>query len=136
MATAEDPPTSNDGWSPWAKVTGPCYDVNQLRVILGRTPAEVAELGRERRLLLLRTVDGHLVAPTFQFKGTEIMPGLAEVLSAIDPTAIDEWTLASFLTGRVEGALEGESIIEWLAQGNDPGPAAEIAREASARWMR
>jgi hypothetical protein len=135
MPDAADPSQPKEE-SAWAKVTGPCYDVNQLRVILGRTPAEVAELGRKRQLLLLRTADGHLVAPTFQFKGTEILSGLAAILEATEGS-IDDWTLTSFLVGRdPESELGDLNIIEWLTQGNDPAPAVALARERSARWMR
>jgi hypothetical protein len=120
----------------WAKVTGPCYDTHQMRIILGVSPTELAALAQQRKLLALRTADGHNVYPMWQFAGTKILPGLAEVLGAVPLGAIDDWTLASFLVGKVPGELAGLGVIGWLAGGNDPAPAVELARETSEHWMR
>jgi len=107
-----------------------------MRIILGMSPTELAGLAQQHKLLALRTADGHTVYPTWQFRSTEILPGLAEVLGAVESGAIDDRNLAAFLVGRVPEELEGMSIIEWLTAGRDPNPAVELTKARSNRWMR
>lgn len=64
---------------------------------LGITPADVARLDRERRLLGV-THEGQRLYPEFQFEGNRPLHGLADVLSALDE--IGDWTAFNFFVTR------------------------------------
>jgi hypothetical protein len=99
--------------SPWAKVLGPVYSTAQVKSLLGGSRQAVNDRVRRRTLLALRTTDDHLVYPSFQFEGTKVLPGLAEVLQAVGDV-VDNWTLASWLVAPQPN--QEQSVIESLAR--------------------
>lgn len=88
------------------------------------TPADVAELlGRSERsvsedggLLRLRRSDGRLAYPTFQFDGPRQVPGVAQVVRALDGV-LQPRAIAAWLTG-IQPALDGRRPIDALRDGD------------------
>ncbi len=66
---------------------------------------------RERRTLLgLKTADGIVVYPTFQFNHhNQVLAGLPEILQCFRGSGMDDWTLAGWLVAPMSQSLEGRS---------------------------
>ncbi|MGD0255248.1 MAG: hypothetical protein ABSB99_06815 [Acidimicrobiales bacterium] len=121
--------------SPWGAVVGPVYSTPQVRALLGAPSRQaVGDRVRRRTLLALRTSDGHLVYPAFQFSGREVTPGLSKVLQRVSDTS-DDWTLASWLRAP-QTALGGRSVVEHLARRGADEEVIELASAAAERWSR
>jgi hypothetical protein len=123
--------------SRWDDLLGPYYTTAKVSQILGGVSRQAVADRRERRTLLgLKTADGVLVYPAFQFdEKNEVLAGLPEVLQAFRGSGADDWTLAGWLRSPSR-ALEGHSPVEWLASGGDPEAAFRIARGAARRFSR
>jgi hypothetical protein len=124
MADETLPKSPDENVSPWASLIGEVYTTHQMRIILGVSATELTELARQRRILALQTADGHTVYPTLQFRGSKVLPGLAEALGAIDPAGIDEWSVVSFLVGKIPRATWGDEHQSsgWLGAEIRPQP--------------
>lgn len=123
--------------SRWDDLLGPFHDTRGVTRLLGGVSRQAVADRRERRTLLgLKTADGVLVYPAFQFdEHNEVLPGLAAVLQCFDPEAADDWTLAGWLVAKQQ-ALDGETVIEWLRGGGDPDRAVALARDAARRFAQ
>lgn len=123
--------------SRWDDLLGPFYTTAKVSQILGGVSRQAVADRRERRTLLgLKTSDGVLVYPAFQFdERNEILPGLPEVLQVFRGNRSDDWTLAGWLRSPSR-ALEGRSPVEWLRSGRDPEPVLSLARDAARRFSR
>ena len=96
--------------SVWSDHLGPVHDVRGVQAVLGVTKQAVSK----RRLLALTTGSGHVVYPAFQFTGSGVLPGIAELMSILPEDLVSPWTVASWL---VSPALELDSArpIDLLA---------------------
>jgi hypothetical protein len=124
--------------SRWDDLLGPFYTTAEVAKRLGGISRQALADRRERRTILaLKTADGVLVYPAFQFAdgGHQVVAGLAEVLQAFRGSEVDEWTLAGWLVAPSR-ALGGRSVIDWLRDGRDLAAALTLARDASRRFSR
>jgi hypothetical protein len=125
--------------SRWNDLLGPFYSTAQVAKLLGGVSRQAIADRRERRTLLgLKTADGVVVYPTFQFdERNQVLPGLAEVLQVFrDGNAhVDDWTLAGWLVSPLK-ALRGQSVIQWLQAGRDLEPVLTLARDAARRFAQ
>jgi hypothetical protein len=121
--------------SRWDDVLGPFYGTAQVAKILGGVSRQAVADRRERRTLLgLKTADGVVVYPTFQFdEANRVLPGLAEILQSFHGGDVDGWTLAGWLVSPSK-ALQGQSVIQWLRSGGELAPALALARDAARRF--
>src|SRR3954465_11322221 len=113
LATVPEP-------SRWDDLLGPFYGGGQVAKLLGGISRQAVADRRERRTLLgLKTADGVVVYPTFQFDDrNQVLPGLAEILQAFRDSAVDDWTLAGWLVAPSK-ALRGQSVVQALRAGGD-----------------
>jgi hypothetical protein len=123
--------------SRWDDLLGPFYDTRGVTRLLGGVSRQAVADRRERRTLLgLKTADGVLVYPAFQFdERGEVISGLAAVLQCFDREAADDWTVGGWLVSKHRG-LDGESVVEWLRGGGDPARAEILARDAARRFAQ
>jgi hypothetical protein len=124
--------------SRWDDLLGPFYSTRQVARLLGGVSRQAVADRRERGTLLgLKTADGEVVYPTFQFgEGNQVIPGLAEVIQSFTRrTGADDWTMAGWLVSPLR-ALKGKSAIGWLRSGNDPEPLMTLARDAARRFSQ
>jgi hypothetical protein len=122
--------------SVWSDVVGPVYTQQQVRKLTGAGSRQaLADRVARRTLLGLRTSDGHVVYPVFQFSGTRVLPGLSKILQAVGDS-VDGWTLASWLRAPQPG-LDGKSVLESLSQNGSPDEAVlALTQTAVERWSR
>ncbi|HEX4964309.1 MAG TPA: hypothetical protein VF173_26040 [Thermoanaerobaculia bacterium] len=123
--------------SRWDDLLGPFYGTGQVAKILGGVSRQAIADRRERRTLLgLKTSDGVMIYPTFQFDDrNQVLPGLAEILQTFRHSAVDDWTLASWLAAPSK-SLQGNSVVQWLRTGGDLEPALVLARDAARRFAQ
>ncbi|HEX6900773.1 MAG TPA: hypothetical protein VF789_13695 [Thermoanaerobaculia bacterium] len=123
--------------SRWDDLLGPFYSTRQISAFLGGVSRQAIADRRERRTLLgLKTSDGVVVFPTFQFNDrNEVLAGLSEVLQCFRGSDVDDWTLAGWLVSPLT-ALEGQSVIQCLRSGKDPQPLLVLARDAARRFAQ
>jgi len=119
----------------WDDLLGPFYTTGQVAKLLGAVSRQaVADRRRRRTLLALRTADGVVVHPVFQFdEQNRVLEGLPAVLQIVAASGVDEWTLAGWLVSP-STPLEGKSPIEWLREGRDHAPLLALAEETSERF--
>ena len=96
------------------------------------------DVSRVRQRLRERTLfgveyEGEWRLPRFQFERKHVLPGLGEVLGAIDadanPLEVAEWFLTPNLDLERKGDESPISPRDWLLRGGAPRPVAELARE-------
>ncbi|HVR98742.1 MAG TPA: hypothetical protein VMW27_19145 [Thermoanaerobaculia bacterium] len=123
--------------SRWDELLGPFYSNSQMEKLLGGVSRQALADRRERRTLLgLKTADGVMVYPAFQFdEQNRVLPGLPEVLRSFRDSGVDDWTLAGWLVSPSR-ALDGCSVVEWLRQGRELETALTLARDAARRFSR
>ncbi|HVG10993.1 MAG TPA: hypothetical protein VNM67_25035 [Thermoanaerobaculia bacterium] len=124
--------------SRWDDLLGPFYTTSKVAEILGGVSRQAIADRRERHTLLaLKTADGTLVYPNFQFNDhNEVLAGLPEVLQCFrgqrGDNRIDDWSLAGWLVSKFR-TLDSRSPVEWLRLGRDPEPVLRLARAAASR---
>ena len=105
------------------KAEGGVLSARQLAHHLGITPQGLGKK-RERRQVFWLEVGGGYVYPAFQVGESGLMPGIREVLEALDVD--DPWVRASFmLTG--DARLGGRRPLDVLREG-DIGSVVRAAR--------
>lgn len=121
--------------SRWNDVIGPFYGTTQVTKLCGGISRQALADRRERRTILgLKTSDGVVVYPAFQFDAkNQILGGLSEVLQSFRGVDVDDWTIAGWLVSPSRN-LDGRSVVEWLRQGRDLEPAIALARDAARRF--
>jgi hypothetical protein len=121
--------------SRWDDLLGPFYGTGQMAKILGGVSRQAIADRRERRTLLgLKTADGVMVYPTFQFdEHNRVLTGLAEILQAFRDSAVDDWTLAGWLVAPSKD-LRGQSVVQELRSGGDLDLLLGLARDAARRF--
>lgn len=121
--------------SRWNDLVGPFYSTNQVAKICGGISRQALADRRERRTILgLKTADGVIVYPTFQFdEKNRVVSGLPEVLQCFRGVEVDDWTLAGWLVSPSR-ALGGRSAVDWLHLGRELEPVLVLARDAAQRF--
>lgn len=121
--------------SRWDDLLGPFYSTAQVAKICGGISRQALADRRERRTILgLKTADGVIVYPSFQFDGTNrVVSGLSDVLQCFRDVDADDWTLAGWLVSPLR-ALGGQSVMDWLRAGGEPEPVLALARDAARRF--
>lgn len=121
--------------SRWDELLGPFYSSGQVAKILGGISRQALADRRERRTLLgLKTADGVVVYPIFQFDdGNRVLRGLAEILQAFRGSEVDDWTLAGWLVSPLKPP-RGQSVIQWLRAGGGLEAPLALARDAARRF--
>lgn len=119
----------------WNEILGPSYSTTQVAKICGGISRQALADRRERRTILgLKTTDGIVVYPTFQFdEKNRVLRGLPEVLQCFRGVDVDDWTLAGWLVSPLR-ALGSRSVVEWLRLGKELGPALVLAQDAARRF--
>jgi len=121
----------------WRRHLGARLDTRQAQELLGvGTRQAVSDMVKRGRLLALRTADGRLAYPAFQFgPAGRPYPVLPFVLGTLREAGADPHTVASwFVTPKA--LLDDKSPAEWLKRGGDDAPVREAARRAAARLGR
>lgn len=132
-AMVEALPEPPSGWNRWL---GPFYRTRQLADRLEISRQALADRRRRGTLLALKTSDGHLVYPAFQFRADgSVLEGLPEVLQTLRASGVDDWTLAGWLA-TPQDSLEEQSCVEWLRAGGDSERALALARDAAAGFSQ
>ena len=110
----------------WSEHLGPVHDARGVQQILGVTKQAVSK----RRLLALTTGSGRVVYPAFQFTGSGVVPGIAEVVAILPEDLVSPWTVASWLVSP-DAELDGERPIDLLAD-DETAPVLALA----AHWSQ
>jgi len=123
--------------SRWDDRLGPFYNTSKLAKLWGGVSRQAIADRRERRTILgLKTADGALVFPTFQFdEHNRILTGLPEVLQCFRGVPVDDWTLAGWLVTPMR-PLEERSVIDWLRAGGEKRLVLTLARDAARRYSQ
>lgn len=121
--------------SPWDDLVGPFYGTGQVTKLLGGISRQALDDRRKRRTLLgLKTTDGVLVYPLFQFdSGNRILPGLSEVLQCFAGSDVDDWAVAGWLISPLR-SLENRSVVDWLRHRGELQPVLALARDMARRF--
>lgn len=101
--------------SPWDELVGPFTRSEGVQSRLQISRQAVAAKAARRRLLRVITVEGDYLYPLWQFDGSQVVPGLAEVLGRFPERAVDGWTLAAWL--RTADPDLGEAPLDTLVRG-------------------
>jgi hypothetical protein len=102
--------------SPWDELVGPFVRSDGVQARLGISRQAVAAKAARRRLLRVITTDDVHLYPVWQFAGSAMLPGLADVLALFPEDAVDGWTLAGWL--RTPDAELAETPCDVLARGD------------------
>jgi hypothetical protein len=123
--------------SAWDDLLGPFFSTSKIARLLGNVSRQAITDRRRRRTLLgLRTADGAIVYPIFQFnEHNEVLPGLALILQCFDPEVVDDWTVSGWLVAP-QKALGRASVIQWLASGRSVETVVHLARAQAARYAQ
>ncbi|GEK85179.1 hypothetical protein [Microbacterium aerolatum] len=115
----DEPRPDGDEPNPWADIIGPCYTTQSIARALGWTGPQVADAAASLHLLELRTEDGVLLYPQFQFWNGAVVDGLPEVLRVLRTGTESRWTWAQWLNTRLPGSdgVDEPSYIERLREG-------------------
>lgn len=101
----------------WQEHLGPVYDAKTVAVLLGTVDKPVSRQAVSKRpLLALRTANGRVYYPAFQFVNGQPIAGLADVLAEISDDVISRWTLASWLVSP-DDDLDGARPMDELRAG-------------------
>src|SRR5699024_9242554 len=120
--------------NPAAEAIGPVLETSDLVGWLGITKQAIHNRVRRHDLLALKTSDGHVVYPDWQFDddGTT-RSGVRHAVKALSEAGMDPWTQASWFRG-ASSAFDGGSAAQWLTEGRDPDVVIREARRRAHRW--
>ena len=117
--------------APFGDAIGPVYTTAQVRELLGASRQAISDRVYRGRLLALRTANGRLVYPTFQFDGDGVRDGIATILQSVGPVE-DPWALAAWM--RAQQPALGTTIVEYLTAHHRPVDVLVVLQEAVTRW--
>lgn len=101
----------------WEEHLGPVYDAKTVAILLGTPDKPVSRQAVSKRpLLALRTGNGRVFYPAFQFANGQPVAGLADVLAEVNEDLVSRWTLASWLASP-DDDLDGVRPIDALRAG-------------------
>lgn len=99
--------------------------------LLNVSDSRVRQLISSGGVVTIPNSDGHLL-PAWQFAGGRLVPGLPDLIEAIDD--VHPLTLASFMTlPDVDLEVEGQPVspLQWLLGGGDVEPVTDLASALS-----
>lgn len=109
---------------------GAFYTTDRVRKVLGGVSRQaVSERVRSDRLLRVKTADGVVLFPAFQFANGAVVPGLQKLLEVLLGSNVDGWTVAYWLTARM-AQLGETTALDVLASG-DTDRIAELQKLAA-----
>lgn len=121
---------------PAAEAIGPVFTTSDLVNWLGVTKQAINNRARRHDLLALKTSDGHVAYPEWQFDDDgNVRPGVGRAVKALSKGGMSPWTQAAWFRGR-SSALDGKSAAEWLTEGGDPELVVREARRTANRWSQ
>lgn len=94
----------------WAEQLGPVYRQRHVAELLRRSRQGVSA---DVHLLRLEMRDATIGYPVFQFDGRRVLPGVREVVKALDGAVATSWTTASWLT-TAQRELDGRRPLDLL----------------------
>jgi hypothetical protein len=113
---------------------GPFHTSEGVRTLLGVSRQAVHDRVRRGTLLQVRTSDGVLLYPAFQFDGADVPARLRSALTAFRDAPVDGWAIASWFSVPAE-ELDDLTPRQWLADPDrDPAPVHQLAADAAASW--
>jgi hypothetical protein len=113
---------------------GPFYDTAGIAKWIGRS-RQLVHRAVGKKYLALKTSDGELLYPSFQFLPTgDTIPGLFDVVHALEPAMENPWTIAYWLNTEREN-FGGKSAAEYLRNGKTE-PVLAYARQSAAGLLR
>ena len=112
----------------WDDLIGPFTTSDGVQSRLNVTRQTVATQAAQRGLLRVITAEGRHLYPTWQFRGSQVLPGLSDVLHHFPEEAVDGWTVAGWL--RTPDADLGEPPLDALRRGAI-ARVQEVARTAA-----
>ncbi len=117
-----------------ADKAGPFFDTAGLVAWLGVSRQALDNRVRHRGLLACLSSDNVRLYPTWQFlhDGTTV-PGLRDVLRALNTGTRDSWTWALWMAGE-NPDLDGRTARDWLVDGGDPEPVIASAQRTAGQW--
>lgn len=115
---------------------GPFYDTRAVRTVLGKNGAllsrqAVGARQKSATILVMKTAEGDLAYPTFQFVDGEVDQRLVPVFRTFK--GVDGWAVAFWLKA-ASPALGGKNALDWLRDGGDVEAVLRAARETVDRW--
>lgn len=115
----------------WNRQVGPFLAARDVARLLGRAgrPLSRQAVAQRRDLLAIRAGNGATVYPIFQFAGRRTLPGMREVLAALEEVA-QPLTIASWLT-TAHPDLDGRTPAAALRDG-DADAVVRAARALAA----
>lgn len=127
----------------WNQLVGSFWDAGKVARTLQTKGSVIRGQERRRAILGLRTKEGSLVFPIFQFVQNSdsgnwsLVPGLRQVLEPFRGLRVDgmDWTLAYWFVAPRE-VFERKSIIDCLKQGLHTDLIVAMAKDSAARWSR
>lgn len=111
----------------WAAQIGPALTQSATARLLCKSEQAV---GKDRRLLRVRTRSGRVVYPVAQFAGRAQLPGVADVVAELGEV-VKPLTIASWLTAPNDD-LEGRRPVDALGDGEVAAVTALARRVARA----
>ncbi|TFC93556.1 hypothetical protein [Cryobacterium sp. TMT3-29-2] len=119
----------------WESTVEPFYDGASLMRLLAISTEELDRASNAGEVLRTRTADGTDLYPSFQLNASaELLTGLREVLTVLDPGLDDPWGDALWLTAVVR-RFEGRSAAKLMRMG-ELRPVQTAARQDRATWDR
>ena len=100
--------------SPWDEAIGPFYETAALATWLGLTRQRIHQLASSNDILALKTGDGKTTLyPAWQFgRQGEMLPGLREVLTILQPALDSPWTVAGWLNAHSESEPSAAELLK------------------------
>jgi hypothetical protein len=117
-----------------ATLRGSALSVAEAATLLGVTAARIRQrLSDPQRTLYGIERDGEWLLPRFQFTDEGVIPGIAQVISALDPklhpVAVLRWLRNENPDLVLSDSEAPLSPLAWLHAGGDPAEAAALAAD-------
>jgi hypothetical protein len=102
----------------WDERVGPFYDARGAEAVTGLEDNDFRVRVHSKDLLMVQTLDGSELFPTFQFgERGELLPGLADVSLLLVPIVDDAWDVALWLVTRRD-EFTGLRVVDELRAGH------------------
>jgi hypothetical protein len=98
----------------WSSHVGPFYDIGGVLAVIGDTEAALDQMVSAGEVLMVLTLDGTKLFPSFQFgPHGELLPSLTMISRLLQPIVDDSWDVALWLTTPIS-SLDDRSCAEVL----------------------
>ncbi len=119
-----------------ARLLAPFWSAVKVRQVFdGASRQLLAERRKSGTLLGLKTSDGDIVYPVFQFQQregrVEVRPGLVPMLRVL--RRFDPWSVAVLLHAPAP-ELRGRTPLSWVREGRPAAPLIELAEAVAREW--